>query len=143
MKTSGDRAAILAPGSEEQTTLLERVKDGILIVAEGISLPASCNVTSEPFSQGWRAVTNLEGRGLDRRFSDIGWTVFQKAAPATVSVVGFGEARTIRKAFRKIIRRSGQLKFNCLEITQAREKTFIGITYVRMSARARNIQERP
>ena len=117
--------------------------NGILIIAEGLSLPASCNVKSQPFSQGWRAVTNLEGRGLDRRFSAIGWTVFQKAAPATVSVLGLGQGRTLRKAFRKIIRRNGSVNFNCVEITKASEKSFMGITYVRMSAHTRNIQQRP
>ena len=123
--------------------MLDRVKNGILIVAEGVSLPPSCNVSGQPFSQGWRVVTNLEGRGLDRRFSDIGWTVFQKAAPATVNVLGFGESQTLRKAFRKIIQGRGRLKFNCVEITQVMHKTFMGLAYVRMSARARNIQERP
>jgi hypothetical protein len=123
--------------------MLDHVKNGTLIVAEGVLLPPSCNVSGKPFSQGWRVVTNLEGRGLDRRFSDIGWTVFQKAAPATVSVLGFGENQTLRKAFRKIVRGSGGLKFNCVEITRVMQKTFMGLAYVRMSARVRNIQERP
>jgi hypothetical protein len=123
--------------------MLDHVNNGILIIADGVSLPVSCHVKSEPFSQGWRAITNLEGRGLDRRFSDIGWTVFQKAAPATVSVLGLGPSRTLRKAFRKIIRKNSSVKFNCVEITEAREKSFMGISYVRMSAHARNIQQRP
>jgi hypothetical protein len=123
--------------------MLEGIKNGVLIIAEGVSLPASCDIRSEPFSQGWREVTNLEGRGLDRRFNDIGWTIFQKAALTTVSVLGFGENQTLRKAFRKIVRKSGSVKFNCVEITQAKEKTFMGVTYVLMSARARNIQQRP
>lgn len=127
----------------ERRARLEHVNNGTLIIAEGVSLPASCDVKSEPFSQGWRAVTNLEGRGLDRRFSAIGWTAFQKTAPATVSVLGLGQSRTVRKAFRKIVRKSGSVKFNCVEITQARETSFMGITYVRMSAHARNLQQRP
>lgn len=122
--------------------MLDRVKNGTLIIAEGASLPASCNVRSEPFSKGWRAITNLDGRGLDKRFNDIGWTVFQKTEPATVSVLGLGESQTLRKAFRKILRGCGPLKFNCLEITEVVGKVFLGITYVRMSARARNIRER-
>jgi hypothetical protein len=123
--------------------MLDIVKDGTLIIAEGISLPASCNLTSEPFSKGWRTVRNFEGYGLGKHLSGIGWTFFYKAAPVKVSVLGFGDSRTLRKAFRKIIRGSRPLKFNCLEITEAIRKGFMGITYVEMSAHARDIQERP
>jgi hypothetical protein len=122
--------------------VLDKVKSGTLIIAEGISLPASCEATSEPFTKGWRTVTNAEGSGLDKRFSDMGWTCFQKGAPAKVTVMGLGETETLRKAFRKIIRGNRALQFNCLEVTQAIKKTFMGVTYVHLSACARNIRQR-
>jgi hypothetical protein len=121
--------------------MLDIVKDGTLIIAEGISLPESCNLTSEPFSKGWRAVRNFESFGLGKHLSRLGWTFLYKAAPVKVSVLGIGNNRTLRKAFRKIIRGSRPVKFNCLEITEAIRRRFIGITYVRMSAHARDIKE--
>ncbi len=122
--------------------MLDIVKDGTVIVAEGTSLPESCNVTSEPFSQGWRTVRNFESFRLDKHLSRIGWTFFYRAAPVKVSVLGIGNNRTLRKAFRKIIRGSRPLKFNCLEITETIRRDFMGITYIQMSAHARDIKER-
>jgi hypothetical protein len=119
------------------------LKTGTLIIAEGTSLPDSSGIKSEPFSKGWRMITNLRGQGLDRDFSQMGWTVFQKSTPLSVNCLGFGESQAVLKAFRKILRDSGSRKFNCVEITRAVTKTFLGVSYVQMSARARNIQKRP
>jgi hypothetical protein len=122
--------------------MLDIVKDGTLLVAEGTSLPEFCNLASEPFSKGWRTVRDFEGFGLDKHLSRIGWTFFYRAAPVKVSVLGLGNNRTLRKAFRKIIRGSRRLTFNCLEITETTRKDFMGITYIQMSAHARDIKER-
>ncbi len=119
------------------------IRNGTLIIVEGTPLPDSGKITSEPFSRGWRIVTNLRGQGLDRHFSHIGWTVFQKAAPVQASILCFGKSQSFLKAFRKILRNIGAKKFNCLEITSVIEKTVMGVTYVHISARARNIQKRP
>jgi hypothetical protein len=119
------------------------VKNGTLIIAEGTPLPDSGKITSEPFSQGWRMITNLRGQGLDRHFSQMGWTVFQKATPLSAYSLGFGERQAVLKAFHKILRDSGAKKFNCLEVTSLVKKSVMGVTYVGMSARARNIQKRP
>ena len=88
-------------------------------------------------------ITNLRGQGLDKHFSQLGWTVFQKATPLTVNSLGFGESQTVLKAFHKILRNSGSRKFNCVEITRAVTKTLLGVSYVQVSARTRNIQKRP
>ncbi len=119
------------------------LRTGTLIIAEGTSLPDSSKITSEPFSKGWRMITNLRGQGLDKHFSQMGWTVFQKAMPLSVNSLGLGESQAVLKAFRKILRDSESRKFNCVEITRAVTKTFLGVSYVQMSARARNIQKRP
>lgn len=127
-----------------QSTAMEgSVKNGTLIIVEGTPLPDSGKITSEPFSKGWRRVTNLRGQGLDRHFSHIGWTVFQKAAPVQASILSFGRSEPFLLAFRKLLRNVGAKKFNCLEITGVTKKAFMGVTYVHMSARARNIQKRP
>jgi hypothetical protein len=119
------------------------VKNGTLIIVEGTPLPGFGKITSEPFSKGWRIVTNLSGQGLDRHFSQIGWTVFQKAALVQANILCLGKSQPFLKAFRKILRNIGAKKFNCLEVTSVVEKTIMGVTYVHMSARARNIQKRP
>ena len=85
---------------------------------------------------------NMEAPGMDKRFSDLGWSCFQKALPATVNVMGFGETPTLIKAFQRLVGDREAVKFNCLEITDAVQKRFMGICFVRLSARARNIKQR-
>jgi hypothetical protein len=122
--------------------MLASIKNGTLIIADGLALPSACDLKTLPFCTGWRAITNMEAYGVDKRFSEMGWTCFQKAAPGSVNMIGFGNAHTLIKAFKKIVRENGRVKFNCMEITQAVQKTFLGISYVHLAARARNIKQR-
>jgi len=117
------------------------VKIGTLIVAEGIPLPL-VDLETESFCAGWRTVTNIQAPGMDKRFSELGWSCFQKALPASVNAVGLGDAATMLKAFQKLVRHSKTVKFNCLEVTEAVHKTFMGVSFVRLSASARTIKQR-
>ncbi|HLW53156.1 MAG TPA: hypothetical protein VKW06_09960 [Candidatus Angelobacter sp.] len=97
---------------------------------------------TQSFCAGWRTLKNIEARGMDRRFSEMGWSCFEKASPATVNVMGLGHAATLIKAFQKLVRQRTKAKFNCLEITEAVQKTFMGVSFVHLTARARNIKRR-
>ena len=85
---------------------------------------------------------NIEARGMDKRFSEMGWSCFEKASPATVNMMGMGHAATFLKAFQKLARQGKTARFNCLEITEAVHKTFMGVSFVHLAARARNIKQR-
>jgi hypothetical protein len=122
--------------------MLPGIKNGTLIVADALALPSACDLKTLPFCAGWKAIMNMEAHGLDKRFSEIGWTCFQKASPGSVSMIGFSAALTLIKAFQKILRENGRVKFNCIEITHALQKNFMGISYVQLAARARNIKQR-
>ena len=118
------------------------IRDGTLIIAEGLALPSACDVKTLAFCAGWRAVINMQADGVDKRFSQMGWTCFQKASRGSVNMIGFRNAGTLIKAFQKIVRDSGQVNFNCMEITQVVQKNFMGISYVHLAASARNIKQR-
>ena len=117
------------------------IKMGTLIIAEGISLPMS-DAKTQSFCAGWRTVKNIEAKGMDKRFSEMGWSCFAKASPATVNVVGLGDSATLIKAFQKLVRQRKTVKFNCLEIIEAVHKTFVGVSFVHLTAQARNIKQR-
>jgi hypothetical protein len=121
--------------------MCDSVKNGTLIIAEGIPLPMS-DAKTQSFCAGWRTVKNMEARGMDKRFSEMGWSCFEKSSPATVNVMGLGHAATLIKAFQKLVRQRKAVKFNCLEITEAVHKTFMGVSFVHLAARARNIKRR-
>jgi hypothetical protein len=67
----------------------------------------------------------MEGGGMDKRFSEMGWSCFEKASPASVNVMGLGHAATLIKAFQKLVRQPTTAKFNCLEITEAVHKEYL------------------
>lgn len=117
------------------------VKTGTLIIAEGIALPMN-DARTQSFCAGWRTLKNIEAKSMDKRFSEMGWSCFEKALPSTVNVVGLGDAATLIKAFQKLVRQSKTVKFNCVEILEAIHKTFMGVSFVHLSARARNIKQR-
>lgn len=119
------------------------IRCGTLIVSSGIALPASASVTTASCCTGWRRITNMDARGLDKRMNDMGWTCFQRAATESANVLGVGDAKTLEKALRRIIRRLGVTKFNCLEITEITQRSFAGISYVHLTAGARSIRQRP
>jgi hypothetical protein len=119
----------------------DSVKAGTLIIAEGLSLPMS-NAQTQSFFAGWRTVKNVEASGMDKSFSEMGWSCFAKASPVTVNLVGLGHAATLIKAFQKLVRQSKTAKFNCLEILEAVHKTFMGVSFVRLTVRTRNIKQR-
>lgn len=118
------------------------MKNGTLIIEEGLALPSNCDLKTLPFCAGWKTITNIQADGADKRFSAMGWTCFQKGLPSSVNMIGLGNANTLIKAFQKFVQDSGAVKFNCIEITQALQKNFMGISYVRLAARARNIKQR-
>ena len=122
--------------------MLRSIKNGTLIIKEGIALPSGCDLKTLPFCAGWRAITNIQADGADKRFSAMGWTWFQKGLPSSVNMIGLGNAHTLAKAFQKFVRDSGPVKFNCIEITHAIQKNFVGISYVHLAARCRNIKQR-
>src|SRR5260370_7429271 len=95
------------------------IKNGTIMIEEGITLPESFNLESEPYSKGWRVVTNFEGHRLDKYLRKIGWTFFYMAAPLRVSVLGFGRDRTFRTAFHTIVKPPRDLNITSLEIPDA------------------------
>jgi len=54
--------------------MADRIKTGTILIKEGALLPESLRFGSEPYSNGWRLVNNLDGYGLDRKISEAGWT---------------------------------------------------------------------
>jgi hypothetical protein len=120
--------------------MTETIKTGTILIEDGVILPDSFQVESEPYSDGWRLVKDLDGYGLDRRIRETGWTFFY-LAQIKASVFGFDTEKAVRKAVHRILSNLKWEKFNSLEITQVAAKRFLGLPYVTVSAHVRHIQE--
>jgi len=56
-----------------------KIKMGTILIEERSVLPDSLRFESEPYSNGWRIVRNLDGFGLERKIRQAGWNFFYMA----------------------------------------------------------------
>ena len=78
--------------------MADKIKTGTILIEDGAPVPASLRFGSEPYSNGWRLVKNLDGYGLDRKISEAGWTSSYLAGDIKARVIGFEGEKTKRKA---------------------------------------------
>lgn len=119
----------------------EKIKTDTILVKEGIPLPEFLQFESEPYSQDWRLVKDLNGYAMDRRITKAGWNFFYMAGEFKVRAFGWNREKTLGRAVRRILAHLKSEKFNCLEITQMAAKRFLGVPYWSVSGNARHIQE--
>ena len=121
--------------------MAEKLGIGTLLIEEGVVFPDSLQVESEPYSNGWRIVKGLDGYGLDRTMSQVGWTCFYMANEISASAVAFDGERSLSKAVNQILTKLKLERFNSLEITHVATNRFLGLPQTTVSAHARHIQE--
>lgn len=120
--------------------MADQMNIGTIFIEEGTPSPSSLKFESEPYSNGWRLVKNLNGCELDRRLRAVGWNLFS-LAQIKASVFDFNRERAVRRAVKRVLAKVTSDDFNALEISQVAVKRFLGLTYVAVSAYARHLQE--
>ncbi len=123
-----------------ENVMADQIKVGTIFIEEGTSVPNSLKFESEPYSNGWRSVKNLNGYGLDRKIREVGWTFFN-LAQIKASVFGFDREKGARRALDRVLAKVKSDNFNSLEISQVAAKHFLGLPYVAVSAQVRHLQE--
>jgi hypothetical protein len=121
--------------------MADEFKTGTILIEGGALLPESLRFESEPYSNGWRLVKDLNGYGLDRKIRQAGWTFFYMAGEVRATAVGSDLEKTTRRAVKKLLAHMKSDRLNCLEIAQVAVKRFLGLPYVTVSAHQRHIQE--
>ena len=117
----------------------ETDKAGTVFIKEGTALPESLRIESEPYSKGWRLITELGGCDLDRTVSAVGWTLFFMAGEVNATVLGSDFKGSAGRAVRKLMMKMNG--FNCLEITQVAAGRAFGLPSVTAFGHARHIQQ--
>jgi hypothetical protein len=121
--------------------MTDEIKPGTFLIQESALLPDTLRFGRAESSNGWRSVSNLDGKELDRQIREGGWTFFFLAGEVTASVFGWDPDQATRRALQRVLTDQGSEKFNCLEIAFVARKRFLGLYYVRVSAHWRHIQE--
>ena len=119
----------------------ETIKSGVLLIADGATLPASMRIETEPYAYGWRLVKNFDLNAFNQTIIQAGWNFFYIAGAIETSVFGSDEKKTTRKAITQVLAKLRSKSFNCLEITEVMTKRSLGIPYVSVSAHSRHIQK--
>jgi hypothetical protein len=117
-----------------------QTKMGAIFIEEGTPLPGSLKFESEPYSNGWRSVKNLNGYGMDRKIREAGWTFFD-LTQIKASAFGFDREKAARRALKRLLANMKSDNFNSLEISHVAAKRFLGFSYVTVSAHVRHLQE--
>jgi len=114
---------------------------GSILIENGAVVPSSLLLDRTPYWKDWASVTNLNRSELGKEIHKAGWTCFYMAGEITATVCGFDQPRMVRTAVHRVIEQVQGQGCNCLEITQVRMKSFLGVPYVTVSAHSRHIQE--
>ena len=121
--------------------MTDKIKAGAMLIEGKTLLPNSLLLESEKCSGGWILLKNLDRYRLDRKIRDRGWNFFSVQGELKASAFGLDVEKTTRKALLRVLAASKSKAFNCLEITEVALLRFLGLPYVSISARPRQIQQ--
>ena len=103
-------------------------------------MPAGLAIESEAFLPGWRVVKDLDGDSLARSIESANWNFFYLAGEISAAVLGRNRSGTLQRAVKRLLAKE-ETQFNSLEITKVVSKRFLGISFMRVVAHARHIQQ--
>jgi len=113
---------------------------GTMLIEDGTHTPESLVLDTEGYSAGWSSLIKSTSAQLGKELESAGWTFFYMAGEIRTSGFGFnGQSRTDR-AMACVIDAVKRQNCNCLEITQMRQRSFLGFSYTCLVAHARHIQ---
>jgi len=112
------------------------ITPGDLLVQQGINVPRSLLLPTEPNSNGWAAV-NGTWSAFEETIHEEGWTLFFMAGEIKATVFGFDRQNALRAALKRLIAAVNSQECNSIEITGVVDKSFLKVPYVSVSAHAR------
>ena len=136
-----DRVAVAsAPALPRESVVADQIRVGMVFIEDGTPVPDPLVFESEPYSDGWRSVKNLNGYDLDRKVRSAGWTLFD-LSHVNASVFGFDREKAVHSAVKRALAKTKSENFNALEISRVVAKRFLGLSCVTVGARMRHVQE--
>jgi hypothetical protein len=119
--------------------MTDQIRVGSMLLEEDTPLPESLVIGAEPYATGWSCI-QFSSAQLDQELESAGWTFFCRAGPIRTTGFGFDEQSRTDRAVAHGIEAVKREQGNCLEITQIRQRSFVGLRYTSLVAHARHIQ---
>lgn len=123
------------------TNDLAMIRRGSLLVADGTAFPPSIAFESAPCTSGWRLLLRINSQEMKSLMAQTGWHFFYIATERKATVWGWNKVAAVEKALRRITARADVTKYNCLEIKEVDMRQRLGVSFVRVTARSRQIRE--
>jgi len=121
--------------------MTDRIRVGTMLVADNTPMPATLVVSTERYAAGWSSIIGSTSAQLDKAIENLGWTFFYMAGEIRTSGLGFNDQSRTDRAMAHVIKAVKLQSCNCLEITQMRQGSFLGLPYTSLVAHARHIQK--
>jgi hypothetical protein len=120
--------------------MTDRICVGTMLLEDGTHTPESFVAGTERYSAGWSSILKSTSAHLGKELESAGWTFFYMAGEIRTSGFGFNDQSRIDRAMTHVIDAVKRQNCNCLEITQIRRRSFLGLSYTSVVAHARHIQ---
>jgi hypothetical protein len=118
------------------------ITSGVLLIERTAMRPRCFEVEPDSHPNAWLLIKpSLTPAQLEKELSTTGWTFFFMAAPIRTTALAFDRDKAIYTALKRAIKTVKRQQCNCLQIESVTTKSFLGISYVSMSVRPRNIQK--
>ena len=121
--------------------MIDRIRAGTMLIADGTHTPAPLVIDTERYSAGWSSISKFTSAELGRALERAGWTFFYMANEVRTTGFGFNDQSRTARAVAHVINAVRRENCNCLEITQMRRRSFMGLSYTSLVAHARHIQK--
>ena len=119
----------------------EKIRVGAILIKKNLSLPVGVTVDSEVYSPGWMLVRNLDGYGLARIIVQAQWNFCYLPGDRRAIAFGSESPGTLHRALKRIVTKPEGQHYNALEITRIVARRFLGVSFIRVTANFRHIQE--
>jgi hypothetical protein len=111
-----------------------------MLIADGTHTPESLVLGIQRYSAGWSSIASTSAK-LGRELESAGWTFFYMAGEIHANGFGFNDQSRIDRAVAHVIDAVQLQNCNCLEITEVRRRSILGLSYTSLIAHARHIQK--
>jgi hypothetical protein len=121
--------------------MTDRICVGTMLIEDGTHTPESLVVATEQYSPGWSFIMGTTSAQLGKEIENAGWTFFYMAGEIRTRGFGFNDQSRTTRAIAHLVNAVRRENCNCLEITQMRRRSFLGLPYTSLVAHARHIQK--
>jgi len=118
------------------------IMSGTILIAKDAPRPPCVQVEAHAFPDAWVSVAqNLPARELEKDLVAAGWTFFYLASAVKTTAFGFDRTKMIHAALQRAITNVSLQRCNCVEIDDVSTQSFLGLSYISLTAHPRHIQK--